>query len=216
MTRDQDAVVHLLKTGPDSPCLLLAHGAGAPMDSEFMERFAELLTERNVGVLRFEFPYMQQRRVSGSKRPPDRQPVLLETWVKVIEQCRQLGPLFIGGKSMGGRMATLIADEVNQAQPGAVRGVVCLGYPFHPPGKSEKTRTEHLQGLITPTLVVQGSRDKLGNQEEVASYELSSAIHLQWLEDGDHDLKPRVRSGFTHQQHLQAAADTVAAFIKAR
>lgn len=197
-----------IHTGPRTPCLLLAHGAGAPMDSEFMHTMAELLAQLGVGVVRFEFPYMQQRRHSGSKRPPDRQPVLLEHWRQVITQFAATDALFIGGKSMGGRMATLIVDEL------PVKGCICLGYPFHPPAKPEKTRVEHLQYLRTPTLMVQGSRDALGNREEVAAYSLSSAIDLFWLEDGDHDLKPRVRSGFTHNQHLQKAAATIADFIR--
>ncbi|NHO64798.1 alpha/beta fold hydrolase [Aestuariicella hydrocarbonica] len=199
----------LLHTVPEAPVahLLLAHGAGAPMDSEFMDVMARLLVERNIGVVRFEFPYMQQRRHGGSKRPPDRQPVLLEAWRQVVEQCSHLDNVFIGGKSMGGRMASLIADEM------PVKGCVCLGYPFHPPAKPEKTRTEHLRALAAPTLIVQGTRDALGKREEVEQYDLSRAIGLCWLEDGDHDFKPRVRSGLTQQQHLISAADAVADFI---
>ncbi len=197
----------VLRTGPQSPVLILAHGAGAPMDSEFMERIAELLAERNVGVARFEFPYMAQRRTGGSKRPPDRQPVLLDYWRQVLEQFSRDELVFIGGKSMGGRMASLIADESD------VAGLVCLGYPFHPAKKPEKLRTEHLANLKTSTLIVQGSRDALGNADEVAGYELADTIDLYWLEDGDHDLKPRVRSGFTHDQHLRRAADAIASFM---
>lgn len=196
-----------LHTGPHSPCVLLAHGAGAPMDSEFMERIAAALAELGVGVIRFEFPYMQSRRQGGGKRPPDQQPVLLNRWRQIIDQFGAAGPLFIGGKSMGGRMATLIADEA------AAKGCICLGYPFHPSGKPEKTRVEHLKELRTPTLVIQGTRDALGNRDEVEGYDLSPGIHLHWLDDGDHDLKPRVRSGFTQAQHLQSAAKAIADFI---
>ncbi len=201
-----------LHSGPQSPRLLLAHGAGAPMDSAFMEAMAARLAERGVGVVRFEFPYMQQRRQTGSKRPPDRQPVLLDCWRQMIATWSAEGPLFIGGKSMGGRMATLVAAEAGELST-AMAGVVCLGYPFHPPGKPDKTRTDHLADLSTPTLIVQGTRDALGRREEVESYELSDTIQLHWLEDGDHDLKPRVRSGLTHEQHLDAAAEAVAGFI---
>ncbi|MGH1371197.1 MAG: alpha/beta family hydrolase [Cellvibrionaceae bacterium] len=199
--------IDVLKTGPDSPVLLLAHGAGAAMDSVFMERISELLAERNVGVIRFEFPYMAQRRTGGSKRPPDRQPVLLDHWHQLIEQVSHKGKVFIGGKSMGGRMASLIADSNPQA------GLICLGYPFHPAKKPEKLRTEHLADLTTPTLIVQGTRDALGSYEEVAEYALSDKIEFCWLEDGDHDLKPRVKSGFTHEQHLHSAADAIASFM---
>lgn len=199
-----------IHTGPESPCLVLAHGAGAPMDSDFMEKMASLLAERGIGVIRFEFPYMRQRRNGGKKRPPDRQPVLLDHWRQVIEKLGNRKALFIGGKSMGGRMASMLVDEL------PVQGCICLGYPFHPPSKPEKTRTEHLQALEAPVLIVQGTRDALGKQEEVAGYELSDSISLCWLEDGDHDLKPRVRSGFTHDQHLKQAADAIAEFIRAQ
>jgi len=198
-----------LRTGPESPLFIFAHGAGAPMDSEFMEQMAILLAEREIGVVRFEFPYMAQRRSGGSKRPPDRQPLLLDTWRQVIEQCRGKGKLFIGGKSMGGRMASLVVGEAE------VDGLVCLGYPFHPAKKPEKLRTEHLYELRTPSLIVQGTRDALGSREEVVSYDLPKAIQLYWLEDGDHDLKPRVKSGYTHQQHMISTADAIAAFIAA-
>lgn len=206
-TADPSEWIH---TGPESPYLVLAHGAGAPMDSDFMEQMASLLAERGVGVIRFEFPYMHQRRNGGKKRPPDRQPVLLDHWRQVIDQLGNKKSLFIGGKSMGGRMASMLVDEL------PVRGCICLGYPFHPPSKPEKTRTEHLQALEAPVLIVQGTRDALGKQEEVAGYELSDSISLCWLEDGDHDLKPRVRSGFTHDQHLKQAADAIAEFIRAQ
>ncbi|BFM16957.1 hypothetical protein R50073_31400 [Maricurvus nonylphenolicus] len=204
--------MQLLKNGPanrkDAPLFVLAHGAGAPMDSPFMHTMAELLADRDIGVVRFEFPYMVERRENGKKRPPNKQDVLLETWREVIAELGGPNKLIIGGKSMGGRMASLIADEQQ------VAGLVCLGYPFHPPGKPEKLRTEHLQDLQTPSLIVQGTRDKLGDLEEVEGYDLSSAIELLWLEDGDHDLKPRVKSGFTHDQHLQLAAEKIAEFVR--
>ncbi len=197
-----------IRTGPEQPLLVLAHGAGAPMDSPFMDNLAGLLAEQGVGVVRFEFPYMQERRENGKKRPPNKQDVLLDSWREVIEELGNPETLYIGGKSMGGRMASLIADEQ------AVAGLVCLGYPFHPQGKPEKLRTEHLADLQTPTLIVQGTRDKLGSQEEVETYSLSSAIDVLWMEDGDHDLKPRVKFGFTHEQHLKRTAEKIAEFVK--
>ncbi len=199
-----------IRTGPEQPLLVLAHGAGAPMDSPFMDSLAGLLAEQAIGVVRFEFPYMQERRENGKKRPPNKQDVLLDSWREVIEELGNPETLFIAGKSMGGRMASLIADEQ------AVAGLVCLGYPFHPQGKPEKLRTEHLADLQTPTLIVQGTRDKLGSLEEVETYSLSSAIDVLWMEDGDHDLKPRVKSGFTHEQHLKRTAEKIAEFIKDR
>lgn len=183
----------------------LAHGAGAPMDSPFMERMAAMLAERDMRVARFEFPYMALRRTAGKKRPPDRQPVLLDTWRAVIAH---LGPerLIVGGKSMGGRMASLIADETK------VAGLVCLGYPFHPPGKPEKLRTEHLETLETPALICQGERDTFGTRPEVEAYRLSKAIQFEWLPDGDHSLKPRKASGHTEAQNLARAADAIASW----
>jgi predicted alpha/beta-hydrolase family hydrolase len=196
------------------PLLVLAHGAGAPMDSEFMNRITELLLERGIAVARFEFPYMVERRLHGKKRPPNQQKVLLACWCSVVQRLRKLmlqldstQLLFIGGKSMGGRMASLIADEC------AIKGLVCLGYPFHPAGKPEKTRTEHLRSLKTPSLIVQGTRDKLGNVSDVAGYDLSDNIKMFWLEDGDHDFKPRVKSGLTQAQHMQATAETIKQFV---
>jgi predicted alpha/beta-hydrolase family hydrolase len=189
--------------------LILAHGAGAPMDSPFMQCMAELLAARRVNVLRFEFPYMAQRRLSGGKRPPNPQGQLLECWREVWREVRALveGPLAIGGKSMGGRMASLLADELGSD------ALVCLGYPFYAAGKPEKPRVAHLAELRTPTLIVQGERDALGNRETVQGYELSAAIRLEWLAAGDHDLKPLQASSFTHEQHLHSAADAVAGFL---
>ncbi|MGN8260379.1 alpha/beta family hydrolase [Pseudomonas sp. SMSB3] len=191
------------------PCLILAHGAGAPMDSGFMAEMALRLAALGVGVVRFEFPYMAQRRHGGGKRPPNPQQVLLECWREVYAQVRPLvtGKLAIGGKSMGGRMASLLADTL-QAD-----ALVCLGYPFYAAGKPEKPRVEHLAELRTPTLIVQGERDPLGNRETVQQYALSASIEVSWLVAGDHDLKPLKASGFSHEQHLQAAAEQVARFL---
>jgi len=196
---------------------LFAHGAGAPMDSDFMQALAELLAARGVGVVRFEFPYMQERRASDKRRPPNKMNELLASFQAQIERAGEAlpaVPLFIGGKSMGGRVASMLAQE--NFERGKVAGALCLGYPFHPPGKPEKLRTEHLASLTCPTLIVQGARDKLGNRDEVAGYPLSAAIELCWLEDGDHDFKPRKVSGLNQPQHWQTAAERAAAFMRAR
>lgn len=202
---------------PPANWLLFAHGAGAPMDSDFMQALTTLLVERGVGVVRFEFPYMAQRRATGGRRPPNKMDVLLASYQEQIERAHEeLGPrsLFIGGKSMGGRVASMLGQENFAA--GRVAGAVCLGYPFHPQGKPDKLRTEHLRALDCPTLVVQGTRDALGNRNEVGGYDLSGSVMCHWLEDGDHDFKPRRASGFTQVQHWQAAADCVAAFMRAQ
>ncbi|TBU86193.1 alpha/beta family hydrolase [Phytopseudomonas dryadis] len=190
--------------------LILAHGAGAPMDSEFMSLMAQKLAARGVTLVRFEFAYMAARRVDGRKRPPNPQARLLEQWREVHAAVRQqvAGPLAIGGKSMGGRMASMLADEL------AVDGLICLGYPFHAIGKADKPRVAHLADLRTPTLIVQGERDAMGDRHTVAGYQLSRAIELCWLAAADHDLKPLKVSGYSHEQHLDTAADAVAAFLR--
>ncbi|WP_339533332.1 alpha/beta family hydrolase [Pseudomonas mucidolens] len=189
--------------------LILAHGAGAPMDSGFMNDMAARLAGHGVNVVRFEFPYMAQRRLDGGKRPPNPALKLLECWREVYAEVRRhvTGRLAVGGKSMGGRMASLLADEL------AADGLVCLGYPFYAVGKPEKPRVEHLAGLQTPTLIVQGERDALGNRAAVAGYALSPSIEMLWLVAGDHDLKPLKASGFSHAQHLEAAARKVSEFL---
>ncbi|PTU03429.1 alpha/beta hydrolase [Pseudomonas sp. HMWF031] len=195
---------------PASATLILAHGAGAPMDSDWMSDMAARLAAQGVNVLRFEFPYMAQRRVDGGKRPPNPAPKLLECWREVYAVVRRhvAGRLAIGGKSMGGRMASLLADEME------VDALVCLGYPFYAVGKPEKPRVEHLAELKTRTLIVQGERDALGNRETVEGYALSPSIELMWLAAGDHDLKPLKASGFSHEQHLAATASRVAEFLR--
>jgi predicted alpha/beta-hydrolase family hydrolase len=196
----------LLWTGPDgAPVLVLAHGAGAAMDSEWMNRMCALLGERGIRIARFEFAYMAARR-GGTRKPPPRAESLLGEYRDVVAHID--GPVVIGGKSMGGRVASMVADELD-----AVAGLVCLGYPFHPPGAPERRRTAHLEVLQTPTLICQGTRDPFGTRDEVAGYTLAESIRILWLEDGEHELKPRTKlSGFTHVQHLATAADAVAAF----
>ena len=199
----------LLFGGPkDAPLTVaLAHGAGALMDSAFMTAFAEGLGAVGFRVARFEFPYLAKRRATGTKRPPDRAPVLLETWLDVIDE---LGAdtLVIGGKSLGCRIASMVADEAG------VRGLVCLGYPFHGPGKPmNPDRLAHLQHLKTPSLFCQGARDTLGSAEDVKGYTLSEAITLHWLEDGDHGFKPRKASGLSEADNWQSAIRAIAGFL---
>jgi len=198
----------LIFDGPEgAPTVVLAHGAGAPMDSSFMNAMAGGLAAAGLRAARFEFPYMHRRR-SGERRPPDREPVLREAWLAVIAALGGGERLVIGGKSMGGRFASLVADEAG------VRGLVCLGYPFHPPDKPERLRTAHLEDLRTPALIVQGTRDPFGTREEVAAFDLSPSIRLAWMEDGDHSFKPRVSSGRTERGNLEAAVGEVVGFVR--
>jgi predicted alpha/beta-hydrolase family hydrolase len=166
--------------GPDNAehVFLFAHGAGAPMTHPFMSTVARGLGERAIRVVRFNFAYMD-----AGKKAPDRQPVLLDTWRRVIDEHGGGAKVTIGGKSMGGRMATMIADEA------AVRAVVCFGYPFHPPGKPEQLRVAHLETLQAPALIIQGTKDPFGTREEVTGYPLSPVIRIEWIEKGDHSLK---------------------------
>ena len=193
------------------------------MDSPGMTMIAEALAAagHDFRVVRFEFSYMAERRTGGSRKPPPRADKLNGEYLAAIDQLTvaaaaddaAAGPLIIGGKSMGGRVASMIADDLYAA--GRIAGLLCLGYPFHPIGKPQNLRTEHLKDLQTPTLICQGTRDPFGTSEEVAGYDLSSSIQLSWFEDGDHDLKPRKRiSGFSHADHMAAMAAAVAAWVE--
>ncbi|ANG63312.1 alpha/beta hydrolase [Marinobacterium aestuarii] len=186
--------------------ILFAHGAGAPMDSDFMQAAAQGLADAGYQVLRFEFPYMQARREDGRRRPPNRMPQLLEYFRARIDELNDGVPLWLAGKSMGGRVATMLLDNA----PDYVRGALVFGYPFYAVKKPQQPRIEHLTELPLPVHVFQGTRDALGNREAVESYGLSAQLQLHWLEDGDHDLKPRRASGFTQEQHLACVFATVA------
>ena len=199
-----DSTPDLLFDGPaDGPPVALAHGAGVGAHHIAMVTLARELASHGLRVVRFEFPYM----AAGRSRPdPDH--VLLDTWRAVIAALGDPGRLTIAGRSLGGRMASLVADECG------VRALVCFAYPFHPPGKPEKLRTEHLAALRTPTLIVQGERDAFGSKAEVDGYDLSDAIRVHWLADGDHSFVPRKKSGHTTAGHLAEAAAVTAEFIR--
>lgn len=192
---------------------IFAHGAGADKSHRFMENFALKLNEKNINVVRFNFPYMDKRLLDGRKYPPNRMPqleacyrLLLE---KYIHSTSNDIPIFIGGKSMGGRVAaTLSKQAFNQ-----VKGTICIGYPFHPQKKPENLRLAPLQGTVLPILILQGDRDALGNKEEIENYALSTLCEVVYFTDGDHDLKPRVKSGYTQDQHLKTAVEQLARFI---
>ena len=191
--------------------ILLAHGAGGPMDTPTMTAAVKALAEAGFRAARFEFDYMAARRRAPGRKPPPRAEKLCPEYLAAIDDLGAKGPLIIGGKSMGGRVASMIADDLHAA--GRIAGLLCLGYPFHPPGKPEQLRTAHLAKMKTPALIVQGTRDPFGTRAEIASYTLSKAIEILWLEDGDHDLKPRQRiSGFSAADHLRSLSEAVAAW----
>ena len=196
----------IIDGGPDAfATILLAHGAGAAMDSDTMTSLAAALVVAGFEVVRFEFAYMAARR-TGGRKPPPRAETLLDEYRAAVAAIPSGRPLVIGGKSLGGRVASMVADEFFAA--GRAKGLLCVGYPFHPPGQPEKLRTAHLAALSTPALVAQGTRDPFGTPAEVGAYSLSDRIEMLWLEDGDHDLKPRKTvSGFTHADHLRTVAE---------
>ncbi len=201
--------------------LILAHGAGAPADSEFMERLSEALCAEGVATVRFEFPYMERRREDGRKRPPDRAPVLLSRFRDVIravieDPARKGDRIFIGGKSMGGRMASLLAAEPDLA--GILAGCVCFGYPFHPPGKPDRWRVEHFGRFAVPVQIIQGTRDPFGKQSEVQDSPLVQvdSCGIYWLDGADHDFRPLARQPETQEQMIANAARIAAGFMAVR
>ena len=180
------------------------------MDSAWMQATAVAIAAQGLRVVRFEFGYMAARR-DGHRKPPPRAELLMPEFLTAVEQIPLAGHLIIGGKSMGGRVASMVADDLYSA--GKIVGLLCLGYPFHPPGKPGQLRTNHLRELQTPTLICQGTRDQLGGREEVSDYELSDRIEFLWLEDGDHNLKPRKTiAGVTVDEHLRTLAAAVRAW----
>ncbi len=181
---------------PHKGRIILAHGAGAPMDSAFMEAVAQGLADVGYQVVRFEFPYMQARREDGRRRPPNRMPQLLACFSEHIERFHDGAPLWLAGKSMGGRVATMLLEQ------SVAQGALVFGYPFHAAKKPEHPRIEHLERLTRPIHIFQGTRDALGCRERVETYSLSPQVRLHWLEDADHDLKPRKASGFSQAGHL--------------
>lgn len=214
-------MISVLENNVENPVaqIIFAHGAGADMHHEFMELVTLQFNKENVNVLRFNFPFMDKRISFGKRYPPDRMPKLIDCYKNVINNVIETNynsqnclPLFIGGKSMGSRVAASIACDDEIAIK--VKGVFCFGYPFHPPKKTEKLRLEPLQETLKPILVVQGERDTLGSKIEVLDYEISKMCQLFFLADGDHSLKPRVKSGFTHNQHLEKSVKVTTDFFQ--
>lgn len=190
----------------------MAHGAGRGMANPFMESMARGLIASGVRVVRFHFPFMEQMVRSGKRLPPDRGGVLRQCYSEVIAHCIEMERcpaknLIIGGKSVGGRIASMVADEHG------VAGVVCLGYPFHPPKKPGLWRAEQLQSIATPTLICQGENDPFGTRQEVSRLSLSEAVSLHWLAGGDHNFNPHGVPGLTAKDNLEDAIGACNAFI---
>ncbi|MBD1547099.1 alpha/beta family hydrolase [Roseibium aggregatum] len=205
-----------LWTRPDTSAvatLLLAHGAGAAMDSAFMNKLSAALAANGIAVARFEFAYMAGRRTGGSKRPPPRADKLIGEFQTALQalMSESDGPILIGGKSMGGRVAAMLAGGASL--PGRVKGVCCFGYPFHPTGKAEADwRLEPLQGAKRRVLICQGDRDPFGSRAELDEISLPEHVAITYLEDGNHDFGPRGKSPATLDGNIAEAAKAVADF----
>jgi uncharacterized protein len=190
--------------------LVLAHGAGAGQTSQFMVQAARGLASRGVTTATFDFPYME-----AGRKVPDRAPILEEAWRNAIAEMRTRIddlPLFIGGKSMGGRIASQVASQGSAAP---LHGLVFLGYPLHPPGKPEQRRDAHLPAIKEPMLFVQGTRDAFGTAAEIQALlpRLQRAT-LREINGGDHSFK--VPGGKAAQEPVfEDILDTVASFIRA-
>ncbi|SFK09930.1 hypothetical protein SAMN04488518_102129 [Pseudovibrio ascidiaceicola] len=212
-------MTEILWTRPEGEChgtLVLAHGAGAPMDANFMNRFAEAAAANGIAVARFEFAYMAKRRETGKKAPPPRADKLIGEFQSAVQDILEQtqGSALIGGKSMGGRVAAMLAG--GDSLPKRIAGVVCLGYPFHTEAKKELAdwRLEPLQKSTRPILITQGDRDQMGHQAEVEAVDLPEFVRLFWLEDGNHDLAPRGASPATWKGNIEQSAKETAEFFK--
>ncbi|MDN7123536.1 alpha/beta family hydrolase [Pseudidiomarina terrestris] len=209
MSDSQRVAVH--RDNPEGAVrVIFAHGAGAGLQSDFMQYFALALAMNDVDVVRFNFPYWQKFMDTGVRRPPNPMPQLEHCMRTVIEQFDDDKPLFLMGKSMGARVAFRLADEAK------AEAAIALGFPFHPIGKPDKLRLDDLVNQCPKNLIIQGERDGFGKPEEVASYQLPDTIAMHWLSYGDHSFEPTKRSGLERRTLWQEAVDTVRGFITER
>lgn len=206
----------MIVAGPASKhTLLLAHGAGAGHDSAFLCAWRSALASQGIQTLSLEFAYMRRMRDEGRRRPPPRVDGMCEEYRQWRDVMSHLVPgrLWLGGKSMGGRVASMVAARGEFEERSAVPGLVLVGYPFHPVGKPERLRLDHWPQLESPVLVLQGERDPFGTREEVMGYELGKRTSVQWLKDGDHDWSPRKSSGVSQAQLIDEAAHRTRLFL---
>ena len=190
---------------PRDSAILLAHGAGANMDSPFMTHIAEGLVDAGFPVLRFDYPYMQRARDQAKRLPPDRRPVLELAHRAALARLAELEPdrrILLCGKSLGARISSYLAAE--DTDMGLTKGLIFLGYPLHPAGKPEKLRSEHFPALAVPALFLQGSRDALCQlpllEDALETYGGSATLEL--TAEGDHDFKVPKRTGRTREEVL--------------
>jgi predicted alpha/beta-hydrolase family hydrolase len=205
---DLGAVAYTAEGDADA-VLVLAHGAGAGQKHPFMTATAKGLAARGISVVTFDFPYMRARR-----HVPDKAPVLEESFREVIDAARKwskTSDVFIGGKSMGGRMATHLGAQGLEG----VRGIVALGYPLHPPGRPDKPRTEHLPSISVPVLIVQGERDTFGTPDELGPViaTMKTKVTLHVVAGGDHSLTVR---GKKKDDAFQDVLEVIADWVRTR
>ena len=203
---------NILINGPKEAknILLLAHGAGAPMDSIFMNTISDGLNNNGIITFRFEFPYMEKRR-SGKNTFPDKLDVLCDFYKKIYFNIKKANPdknIWLGGKSMGGRVSTLISRSLD------IKGVIVFGYPFHPINKLDKLRLESLQLSGPPILIIQGTRDKFGTITEVKKYKIHKNNTIFWIKDGDHSYNTLKKSGLSSKNAIVQAYNEASIFIK--
>jgi len=225
--RDQGAPVSAIAypaTGAPYAAFVFAHGAGAGQSSDFMTAFAQGLAQRGLHVLTFNFPYAERGR-----KLPDPQPVLEACFRAVLERTATDAaleglPLFIGGKSMGGRMASHVAAsrDAHDAGPHAwwarLKGLVFFGYPLHPPGKPQQVRVAHLPRITHPMLFVQGEKDAFGSPAELRAFidVLPAPCTLYPVAQAGHSLDVPKRSTIAQAQVHADVMDVVAAWTRAR
>jgi predicted alpha/beta-hydrolase family hydrolase len=188
--------------------VVFAHGSGIGMNHAFMQAVASALSEKNFSVYLFEFSYMQTMQATGIRRPPIGVAKLQLEYLALLDALALEGPVVIGGKSLGGRVASLIAEQSNAL------GWFALGYPFHPQRKPENLRVAHLLTSHKPGLIVQGTRDALGHHDEVLSYRLPSNIQLHWLLEMDHSFVPYKASKLSQQEAIIEAVDCIDQWVK--
>ena len=188
------------KYGSGAVNLVFAHGSGIGMKHEFMQSVAAAMSARDFTVYLFEFDYMQQIQRTGTRRPPPAVAKLEVEFLALLETLALTSPLIIGGKSLGGRVASLIVERTDAL------GWLALGYPFHPQKKPDTLRVAHLLTSHKPGLIVQGSRDALGSYDQVMGYQLPSHIKLHWLAEMDHSFKPFKASDYSQAGAIEYAA----------
>ena len=193
--------------------MLLAHGAGADMHAAALTTVADALAGARVPSLRFDFPYRR-----AGRRAPDRPPVLLASVREAAAELARrakLPPerLVLGGRSMGGRIASMVAADDVDGVPAL--GLTLLGYPLHPPGKADRLRVEHFPRLTMPVLFVSGTRDAFGTPVELKRHakKIKGDVTFTWIETGDHSFKPLKSSGSTSAQALAEVAAAVVKFV---